>query len=346
MSGSGAPGGVPVSVVRTPDERFEALEGYGFDPHYAEVRAPGLAALRMHYVDEGPRQGPVVLLLHGQPTWSYMYRRTIGVLAGRGFRVVAPDNIGFGRSDKPVDRTVYTFERHVGWTTSLVDALDLRSVTLVVHDWGGPIGLSALAADPARFSGVVATNTVLHTADPALDGVLTWANHGLGTSRVVLEESLVDYVSFCQRVPELWPSTLVYAASGRLRPEVLAGYDAPFPDAAFGAGLRQMSSLIPLTRNDPGAAIGRATMAVLASWERPFLTAFSDADPATRGWERVLQDHVPGAAGLHHPVIAGAGHFVPEEEGGQLGRIVARFVEETTALERDGDPAIPPGDRA
>jgi haloalkane dehalogenase len=326
-----APSGVSLSVVRTPDERFEALHDYPFEPHHADVRAPGLAPLRMHYVDEGPRRGPVVLLLHGQPTWSYTYRRTIEVLAGLGLRVVAPDNIGFGRSDKPVDRTAYTFERHVGWTTSLIDALDLRSVTLVVHDWGGPIGLSALAADPTRFARVVATNTVLHTADPSLDGVLTWANHGVGTSRVVLEESLVDYVLFCQRVPDLLPSTLVYAARGPLPPHVRAGYDAPFPDPVFGAGLRQMTSLIPLTRNDPGAAIGRATMAVLASFERPFLTAFSDADPATRGWERVFQDHVPGAAGLHHPVITGAGHFVPEEEGEQLGRIVARFVEKTPA---------------
>lgn len=326
---AGAAQATEAAVVRTPEERFAGLAGYEFEPHYAAVTARGVDELRMHYVDGGPRRAPVVLLLHGQPTWSYTYRHTIGVLTARGFRVVAPDNIGFGRSDKPTDRTTYTFARHVEWTVSLLTALDLRAVTLVVHDWGGPIGLSALTAVPERFARVVATNTVLHTADPSLDGVLAWANHGLGDTRVVLEESLVDYVLFCQRTPELVPSHLVYSAHGPLAAEVRAAYDAPFPAPVFTAGLRQMTSLIPLTRNDPGAALGRTCMEALARFDRPFLTAYSDGDPATRGWEGVFQRHVPGAAGLDHPTITGAGHFVPEEEGEQLGRIVADFVEQS-----------------
>jgi haloalkane dehalogenase len=320
-----------VGVLRTPDERFEGLVDYPFAPNYVPVRAGGIDAVWMHYVDAGPRDGPVVLLLHGQPTWSYLYRKTIAVLTGRGLRAVAPDNIGFGRSDKPSEPTAYTFRRHVEWTTSFVEALDLHEVTLVAQDWGGPIGLSALAAVPERFARVVAANTVLHTSDPALAGKLTWANHATEDGRVVLEQSLVDYVQYCRRAPELVASDFVYSSAGTLPPEVLAAYDAPFPDPSFTAGLRQMTSLIPLTPGDRGAVIGRATMEALARWERPFLTAFSDGDPATRGWEAVLQEHVPGAAGRAHPTIGGAGHFVQEEKGEELGHIVGDFIETTTA---------------
>jgi haloalkane dehalogenase len=301
---------------------------YPFEPNYASVQASGVDALRMHYVDSGPPDGPVVLLLHGQPTWSYLYRTVIAVLAERDLRAIAPDNIGFGRSDKPTDRTLYTYQRHVEWMTSFVDGLDLVDVTLVVQDWGGPIGLSTLAARPDRFARVVATNTVLHTSDPALEGKLAWANHGTGDGRVVLEEALVDYVLYCQRAPALRASDFVYSHSAPLAAEVLAAYDAPFPDQTFTAGLRQMTGLIPLTRNDPGARIGRATMRALESWDRPFLTAYSDSDPATRGWETVFQERVPGATGRPHPTIRGAGHFVPEEEGEELAHVVADFVEE------------------
>jgi len=318
-------------VVRTPDERFAGLSDFPFRPNYVSVRAKGVDPLRMHYVDTGPRGAPVVLLLHGQPTWSYLYRKVIPVLAQRGLRAVAPDNVGFGRSDKPTDRTTYTYRRHVEWMTSFVDELDVSEVTLVVQDWGGPIGLSTLGAIPDRFARVVASNTVLHTSDPTLDGKLTWANHALGDGRVVLEESLVDYVLYCMRAPELVASTFLYTSSGALPADVLAAYDAPFPDPSFTAGLRQMTGLIPLTRNDPGAKIGRATMQSLEHWERPFLTAYSDGDPATKGWERVFQERVPGAAGRSHPTIAGAGHFVQEERGEELGRIVADFIEATTS---------------
>jgi haloalkane dehalogenase len=318
-------------VARTPDERFTGLADYPFEPNYASVRAEGVDPLRMHYVDSGPPDGPVVLLLHGQPTWSYLYRKVIPVLTERGLRAVAPDHIGFGRSDKPTERTVYTFRRHVEWMTSFVEALDLRDITLVVQDWGGPIGLSALAAAPGRYARVVASNTVLHTSDPASAGKLTWANHGLGDSRVVLEETLVDYVQYCQRAPHLVASTFLYSVSGTIPPEVLAAYDAPFPDQSFTAGLRQLTGLIPLTRNDPGAVLGRATMQALQGWERPFLTAFTDGDPATRGWETVFQERVPGAAGRAHATIAGAGHFVPEEKGEELGRIIGEFIAATLA---------------
>jgi haloalkane dehalogenase len=315
-----------VSVLRTPDERFAGLPGYPFEPRYVYVETAGIAAVRMHYVDAGPTDGSVVLLVHGQPTWSYLYRKVIAVLAEAGLRAIAPDHIGFGRSDKLTEPTDFTLARHVDWLHSFVTALDLRDVTLVVQDWGGPIGLSALARDPGRFARVVATNSFLHTCDPALAGKLAWANHGVGASRVMLAEQLLDYVLFYQRAPDIIPSRFIKANSGPLPADVLAAYDAPFPDRSYKAGLRQLTALIPLTRNDPGAAIGRATTAALEEWQRPFLTAYSDGDPPTRGWDAVFRERIPGAAGQAHTTIPGAAHFVQEQKGEELGRIVVRFV--------------------
>jgi haloalkane dehalogenase len=248
------------------------------------------------------------------------------VLTGRGLRCVAPDNVGFGRSDKPVDPTTHTYRRHVAWMTAFVDALDLDAVTLVVQDWGGPIGLGTLTARPERFARVVATNTALHTCDPSLEARLTWANYATGEGRMVVEQALLDYVAFCARAPELAPSVFVHGAVGSLDEHVRAAYDAPFPEARYAAGVRQMTALIPLTPNDPGARTGRATSEALRQWRGPFLTAFSDGDPATRGWDRVLQETAPGAAGRPHVTIEGAGHFVQEEKGEELGAIIADFV--------------------
>jgi len=317
-------------VLRTPDDRFAGLPDYPFEPRYADVRADGLDPLRMHYLDEGPADGPVALLLHGQPTWSYLYRKVVPVLVAAGIRVIAPDNIGYGRSDKPVVATDYTFARHIEWTRSLVTGLDLRDITLVAQDWGGPIGFSVLAAEPDRFARVVAANTILHTADPALADRLTWAVHGVGDSRVVLEESLVDYLLYTQRAPVLCPSDFVGAAT--MTPpdaEVLAAYDAPYPSVEYTAGLRQMIALLPLTRNDVGARIGRRTMRALEEFDRPFVTAYSDGDPATRGWDRVFQERVPGARGRQHVTIEGAGHFLQEDAGEELGRVVAEVMTTT-----------------
>jgi haloalkane dehalogenase len=320
-----------MGVVRTPDERFVDLPDYPFPPHYVQVQTKRVDSLRMHYVDVGPEDGQVVVLMHGQPTWSYLYRKTIAVLADAGLRVIAPDNIGYGRSDKLTEPTDYTFARHVDWLHGLISGLDLRDVTLVAQDWGGPLGLSVLARDEGRFARVVATNTILHTCDPALDGVLTWAHHGVGDGRMMLEETLLDYVSFYQRAPDIVPSFFLDAVAGPLPADVLAAYDAPYPDRSYKAGLRQLIALIPLTRNDPGAAIGRATMAVLERWQKPFLTAYSDGDPATRGWDRVFQRRVPGALGQRHVTIADAGHFVQEQRGEELGRIVAEFISHTAS---------------
>ncbi|MFL6024832.1 MAG: haloalkane dehalogenase [Marmoricola sp.] len=316
-----------IEIARTPDEQFAVLPGFPFEPHYLDVVADELAPLRMHYLDEGPADGPVVLLLHGQPTWSYLYRKVIPVLADAGLRAIAPDLIGFGRSDKPTDHTDYTLARHVGWLHSLVTGLDLNGITLVAQDWGGPIGLSVLAADPDRFARVIAANTILHTADPALADRLTWAVHGTGESRVVLEEALVDYLLYTQRAPRLEPSLFIGAATTTpLEPDVLAAYDAPFPDPRLTAGLRQMTALLPLTRNDVGARLGRRTMRALEQFEKPFVTCYSDGDPATRGWETVFAERVPGARGMPHRTIAGAGHFLQEDAGEELGRAITEIL--------------------
>jgi haloalkane dehalogenase len=251
----------------------------------------------------------------------------IPVLVDAGYRCIAPDLIGFGRSDKPARPQDHSYAAHVARTGQFFRALDLRRVTLVVHDWGGPVGLSALAHDPDRFARVAATNTILHTSDPTWTADLAWANHADNNGHVVLQQALVDYVLFTQRMPEITPSLFVRFGSASPPPsEVLAGYDAPFPDATFTAGPRQFPVLIPLTPDDPGAVIGRETWAILEQWDRPFLTAFSDGDPPSRGWERVFQSRVPGAAGVEHVTIAGAGHFVPEEKGTELGEAVARFI--------------------
>lgn len=316
-----------MTVARTPDDAFADLPDFPFEPRYVEVGD----GLRMHYVDAGPRDKPPVLLLHGQPTWSYLYRHVIAHLVEAGLRAVAPDLIGFGRSDKPTARTAYTMKRHVRWLSELVSSLDLRDITLVGQDWGGPLGLAALTNDPERYRRIVVSNTILHTAEPSLAGRLDWAVHGIeGETRVVIEEPLLDYLIGSQRYA-LVPSMLVSGATVReVAPEVLAAYDAPFPDESFRGGLRQLPMLVPLTRTDPGAAINRRTTEFLRAWERPLLTAYGDGDPATRGWAEVFRDLVPGAAGQPHVTIDGAGHFIQEDKPAELAGAIAGFVDRTT----------------
>lgn len=313
-------------VARTPDERFVGLPDYPFAPQYVEVGD----GLRMHYAEAGPSHGPVVLLLHGQPTWSFLYRHVLADLGARGIRAIAPDLIGYGRSDKPVERTAYSFRGHVGWLSELVTALDLQEIVLVAQDWGGPLGLGVLAREPDRFSGVVAANTILHTAAAELDGRLTWTIHGVDDERVVVQEALLDYVLMSIRQPDLTASVLVdFATTSDLSAEVLAAYDAPFPDESFKAGLRQMSALIPLTRNDPGARLNRRTAEVLSEWNKPFVTAYSDGDPATAGWAEVFQELVPGASGQPHQVLRG-GHFLQEDAATELARVIAGVLDART----------------
>jgi haloalkane dehalogenase len=306
-----------LGVLRTPDARFAGLPDYPFSPRYVEVPGPGGLPLRMHSVDEGPRGAPVVLLLHGEPTWSFLYRKMIPLLAAAGLRAVAPDLIGFGRSDKLADRTAYSQASHVEWLQALIAALDLRDITLVCQDWGGPIGLAALAAEPLRFSRVVAANTILPTLDPELTrGVLEWRS-----------DALLDWIVGSQRMPRFSAGAIVAGVCRRpLAPEVASGYDAPFPDERHLAAARQFPVLIPITPGDPGALRNRESWRVLERFERPFLTAFGDGDPATRGWETIFQRKVPGARGQPHTTIGNAGHFLQEDAGPELAKVVIDFV--------------------
>jgi len=310
---------VAPGVLRTPDARFDGLPGYSFAPHYVEVPGGALGPLRMHYVDEGPRRGPVVLMLHGNPTWSFLYRHMIGPVASAGCRVVAPDMIGFGRSDKPASRGAYSYDRFVDWVAAFVEALDLRDVTLVCQDWGGPIGLRVLSQAPERFAAVLATNTLLPNCEPPPRGIAGWPGAGIEA-----------WIEACRTNDDL-PVPELFARATVRRPDdtVLAGYAAPFPNAASKAGMLQITCGIPVDEAAEGLAANRAAWEVLERFDRPFLTAFSDGDPATIPWEPVFQNRIPGAKGQPHARIAGAGHFIQEEQGAALAEVLLNFLRRT-----------------
>jgi haloalkane dehalogenase len=289
------------------------LSGYAFEPHYVEVDDDDGGTLRVHYVDEGPRDGELVLLLHGEPSWSYLYRKMIPVLTAAGHRVVAPDLVGFGRSDKPAARTDYSYARHVEWMrATLFDHLDLQGVTLVCQDWGGLIGLRLVGEHPERFARVVAANTFLPTGDnnPG-DAFLAWQK-------------------FSQEVPEFPVGSIVNGGcTTDLAEEVIAAYDAPFPDESYKEGARQFPVLVPTRPDDPASAANRKAWETLERFDKPVLCAFSDSDPITGGADRVLLKLVPGTKGQPHTTIEGGGHFLQEDRGEQLAAVVVDFIAAT-----------------
>jgi haloalkane dehalogenase len=297
-----------VDILRTPDECFENLPGYPFAPHYVEVDG-----VRIHYVDEGPASAAPILLLHGEPSWSYLYRTMIPPLAAAGHRVIAPDLVGFGRSDKPAAREDYTYQRHMDWISGLVTSLDLRAITLFCQDWGGLIGLRLAAEQEDRFTRIVAANTFLPTGD---------TDPGRAFHR---------WQRFSQEAPDFHAGGIVKGGCvTALAPEIIAAYDAPFPDDRYLAGARQFPMLVPTTPNDPAAEPNRRAWQVLDHWTKPFLTTFSDRDPITRGADRVLQARIPGAQGQPHTTITNAGHFLQEDKGDELARIVNDFIARTS----------------
>jgi len=293
-----------MDVLRTPDDRFADLPDFPFAPHYVEVDG-----LRVHHLDEGPADAPVVLLLHGEPSWSYLYRWMIPVLVDAGLRAVAIDLIGFGRSDKPAAREDYTYQAHVDWTWATIEAIGLTDMTLVCQDWGGLIGLRLVGEHPERFARVVAANTTLPTGDQ---------HPG---------EAFLAWQRFSQETKEFPVGTIINGGCvSDLTPEVIAAYDAPFPDDTYKAGARQFPTLVPTSPDDPAAAPNRAAWAGLRRFDRPFLCAFSDADPITRGADAPLRKLIPGAAGQAHVTIAGGGHFLQEDKGRELAGVVVDFV--------------------
>jgi haloalkane dehalogenase len=298
-------------LLRTPEDRFSDLPAFPYPPRYAELPdGTGQSGLRMAYVTDGPADGPVVLLLHGEPSWSFLYRSMLPALARAGLRAIAPDLPGFGRSDKPADVADHSYARHVEWMRAFAfDRLDLRDVTLVGQDWGGLIGLRLVAEHPGRFASVVAANTGLPTGDQDMPAV--WWTFRQAVERAQVLDIARFVQSGCRRA---------------LAPAERAAYDAPFPDESYKAGPRAMPLLVPTRPDDPASEANRAAWQALARWDKPFLCAFSDSDPITGAMAPVLRATVPGAAGRDHPVIAVAGHFLQEDAGEQLAREIARFL--------------------
>jgi haloalkane dehalogenase len=299
-----------MEVLRTPDERFAGLVDFDFTPHFREVTGPDGTPLRMHFVDEGPRDAAPVLLLHGNPSWSYLYRHMIPGLVARGHRVVAPDLMGMGRSDKPADPDTFTLARHVDWLSQWLVGEDLRRITLFCQDWGGTAGLNLLPLHGERFERVIASNTGLPT--------------GQGMNKF-----MEDWLAFSQSGDELPISVLVNAVTTReLTPDERLAYEAPFPDGSYQASPKRFPLLIPMQPDNPGVPQAKATWACLETWQKPFLTVFGDQDPVAykAGAQTMFQNRVPGAKGQPHVVLAGPGHFIQEDAPDELVAIIDSFV--------------------
>jgi haloalkane dehalogenase len=291
-----------MDVVRTPDSRFKDLPDYPFAPHYVDVAASDTERLRMHYVDEGPRDGPPIVLLHGEPTWSYLYRTMIPPLVAAGHRVLAPDLIGFGKSDKPTRMEDYTYLRHVEWVTAWIERLNLQDITAFVQDWGALIGLRIVAEQEDRFSRVMVGN-----------GFLPTANNGVSLG-------FRGWRAFARFTP-VFPSGFIvgFATVNKVPKDVKAAYDAPFPTAQYQAGARAFPQLVPTNPKDPAVAANRAAWDALGKWEKPFLCVFGANDPILGKADRPLIEHVPGAQGQPHDRIK-AGHFLQEDAGPELAQ--------------------------
>lgn len=298
-----------MAVLRTLDARFEGLTGYPFQPHYHIIEDAALGPLRLHYLDEGPPDAAPVLMLHGEPSWSYLYRKMIPPVVAAGHRVLAPDLIGFGRSDKPSERSDYTYQRHLDWLTHWLLALDLAGITLFCQDWGGLLGLRLVAAMPERFARVMASNTFLPTGEQPLgEGFLNWRD-------------------FSQSVPVFPAGAIIRGGTARpLGEGVEAAYDAPYPDESYKAGARAFPLLVPASPDDPASAPNKQAWQVLSAFDKPFLTAFGDSDPVTAGADRLLQSLIPGCAGQRHTTIAKAGHFSQEDAGEELAALLVDFI--------------------
>jgi haloalkane dehalogenase len=292
-----------MKVLRTPDQRFQGLADWPFAPYYTEVDSGEGQKLRLACVDEGPRAAAPVLLMHGEPSWSYLYRKIVPPLVAQGHRVVAPDLIGFGRSDKPAARTDYTYERHVSWMSQWLNALALKDITLFCQDWGGLIGLRLVAAFPDRFKAVIAGNTGLPTGHGMTEGFKRW-------------------LEFSQSVPEMPIGGILTGGCARtLSDAERAAYDAPYPDETYKEGARQFPMLVPVTPEHASVAENRAAWAVLEKFEKPFVTAFSDGDAVTKGGEAVFQARVPGAKGQKHVILKG-GHFLQEDSPAEIAALI------------------------
>lgn len=295
-------------VLRTPDERFENLQDFPFEPNYVEIDG-----YRIHYLDEGPADAPIVFLLHGEPTWSYLYRKMIPVFVDAGYRCIAPDLVGFGRSDKPAERDLITYKFQVDAMAGLVQALDLRDMTFFGQDWGGLVGLRVVAENPDRFARVVISNTGLPTGEgPLSPAFMQWK---------AVNQQMND-------VGEIKVGNMMQIALRQPGNEAIkTAYNAPFPDTRYKAAPLIMPQRVPVSTDDSAREANLAAWEIFRQWEKPFLTAFGDSDPVTGGMDRKFQEEVPGAQGQPHTIVAGAGHFIQESHGPELARIIIDFME-------------------
>lgn len=299
-----------MTVLRTPDERFDNLPDYDFSANYVTVQDSALGDMRMHYLDEGDPSHRTVVLLHGEPTWSYMFRRTVPVLVAAGFRVIAPDLIGFGKSDKPSTQGAYTYESHVRWLKDFVEQLQIQDAAVVGHDWGGLLGLRLVTEVDQFAAGYVATNHGYPTGDmPANDALRAW-------QETALTAVDFDVAAIVNR-----------ACTTELSDGELRAYDAPYPDDSYKAGARVFPSLIPVTPDDPSTNAVRASRAVLEGSSLPFLTVYGEQDPIAGGADAMFQGLTPGAGGQPHVRLVEAGHNMPEDSPETLGVVVAEFAE-------------------
>ncbi len=302
-----------MKTLRTPDDRFQDLADYAFDPNYVEIDDSEGGKLRVHYVDEGPRDADPVLLMHGEPTWSYLYRHMIPRFVAAGHRAIAPDLVGFGRSDKPTERSDYTYARHVFWMGEVLRHLNLRNITLFCQDWGGLIGLRLWAEMPERFARIVVANTALPTGDhPMGDAFVSWRN-------------------FSQEVPEFRAGRIVFGGTtSKLSDAEVLAYDAPFPDETYQAGARQFPMLVPDRPDDPASEPNRQAWQVIRGLDTPVLTAFGADDRVMAGIDKVFQKLCPGAAGQPHVILPDAAHFLQEDVGQELSDLTLDFIERTS----------------
>lgn len=295
-----------METLRTPDERFDDLPDYPFEPNYVEVDDHDSGTLRVHYLDEGPADGPVVLCMHGEPSWSYLYRKMIPLLTDAGLRVIAPDLVGFGRSDKPSEKSEYTYARHVAWMqAAVIGHLDLREVTFFGQDWGGLVGLRLVAENPDHFARVIVGNT------------------GLPTGEHAPSKAFMAWQKFSQTSPNFHIGSLLNGATlTTLSDAEVAAYDAPFPDETYKEGARIFPSLVPTSSDDPAAAANLAAWEVFKAWDKPFICCFSDSDPVTAGGDKPFLQLVPGAQGQPHVTVENAHHFFQEDAAPQLAQII------------------------
>ncbi|WP_282109435.1 haloalkane dehalogenase [Shewanella algicola] len=298
-----------MEFLRTDDKYFVNLPDYQFTPNYLFVDDSEGGQLRMHYLDEGNKDAEPLLLLHGEPSWSFLYRKMIPILVAAGHRVIVPDLVGFGRSDKPSKRSDYTYQRHVDWMKSFVAQLALNNVTLVCQDWGGLIGLRLAAEDASRYSRIVAANTMLPTGDEETNA------------------AFMQWFNYSQEVEDFPTGHMINGATvSDLSDDVIAAYDAPFPDESYKAGAREFPLLVPITPDVPATHKNREAWKMLSQWNKPFLTAFSDSDPITAGGDKMMQQIIPGAKGQKHTVIAKAGHYLQEDQGEVLAEVIVNFI--------------------